>query len=428
MQGKCVGRLIEYEMSLGELSGVLWKLIREDTIVWGSPTQAEKDRKYELRKQIFQDSAVPWILSDLTAVLGFYDDLQDIVSFAVWNKRIFLPGAEALERGQDAWDVGRRVKNLPGRFRRCMQGQVASGRSGVAALTRCMCPLPRGEGKRHMKRMGPWDLFLLGPLATLLLRFFPPFAPVMWALLAGQVAGSLLGYGIKLGPIMGAAMELFYRGLAAVGLPFGREHNKWYQLKIARTLQNAEKGWGSARYADWEDRYLVMKGTQLALRDAEYIPAIVIPPQEYPTFDKMIDDPFGVFGMAAKLVGSLVPNLLAYTANDLIGPMISDIGRLFTGKKGEPEFWLNPALHAGLRVAHYHDCPSGDLCQRAIEDALAMEEWAEGEGIDIQTETRWWKLQEVFSQWLFTQGRSAEAPKRVPRPKTPWPVGLGGKE
>lgn len=402
-----MGRLIEHKYPIGKLTGRLWKLIKEDTIVWGEPTEEEKKALRLQRKKLFQDSAIPWIMNDLGSILGFYDDIQDIVSFATWNKRLVFPSAAKrqwdAEKGE--WDYDRDKRRMP--IGECMRGLKAEGRSGAAALALCMCPLGLKRRKRAMARVGAWDLALLGPLATMMLRMFPGTAPFMWALLAGQVSASLFGYGIKLGPMIGAAMELFFRGAGAVGLPFDRSHNKWYQLKTARAMQWIEKGYGTLDKVSAEDRLTVISGTYLMTRDADHLPEFVVKPKDYPTFDDLWDDPFGAFGNALTVAGSLVPNIAAYMANDFINPIAQSLLGLASGDEEDigPIRVINPHLHSALRVTHQFRCPGRDVCQEAIEDAIALEDWASGEGIGVHHERNWYKLNEIMVQWLHKRQR-----------------------
>ena len=393
-----MGRLLEHKFTFEEFKGELWKLIKEDTLVWGEPTEAERERLRERRAKIFADSAVPWIVSDVGALLGFMDDIQDILSFAVWNKKIISKKADDFEVFTDDLDdirFGRKVS----RFRKCMNQQAVKGRKGTAAMARCLCPTPRRRRKMAMQRLGPWDMLLMGPLATMLLRFFPPLAPVMYLLLAGQVSASLFGYGIKLGPIIGASVEIFWRGLGELGLPFDRSHNKWYQLKIARAMQRSVKGFGAAAVMSAEDRITMVSGMMLAYRDVERLPELILTRDQYPTFEQMWDDPFGAFGNAIRLAESLLPNTVSYLFNDLLPPLTENIIETATGKKPDVEYQINPHLHAAMRVSHYRNCPGQDLCPQAIEDALAMEEWARGEGLDVDQETNWHKMNDMFTAW-----------------------------
>jgi hypothetical protein len=410
------GRLIDLErrFSFGEATGRLWRLIKEDTIMWGEPSEEEKASLRAQRYALFKDSAIPWIVSDAGALTGFIDDIQDILAFGIWNKRLI---AKHLGKGGDVDGGFGRRKDDPdelGSFGRCMRNQSLKGRTGMAALSRCMCGRRGRQNKRRMKAMTPMDLSGLGPLLTLGLRLFPGTAPLMWALLAGQVAGSLFGYGIKLGPVIGFAMETFFRGADAVGLPFDRSHNKWFQLKIARGYQMLERGFGAARAMNWEDRLTMVAGTKIMLDNTRPLPAFIVDSKDYPTFDDLWDDPYGAVGNATVLLGSLAPNLAAYMVNDFIMPIIKGFSELGGGEDQPEAYQINPFLHPALRVAHKHQCPSWEICDQAIEDTLAMEEWAEGEGLDATSETNWYKLQEIYPRWLHTQSL-IEKGKRDPR-------------
>jgi hypothetical protein len=387
-----VGRLLEFDMGFGELAGELWHAIEEDTIVWGVPDEALKSRRRERRKRIFSDSAVPWILNDIGGLAQFYDDIQDIVSFARWNRK--LVGAKGL--------------------RACMKANALKGRTGVASLTGCMCPFSKASRKKMTKSIGPATWALLGPLTVMALRLFPATAPIMWAMLAGQVLATATGYGISFGPVVGAGLELFWRGLAEVGLPFGREHNKWYQLKQARALQKAPQGVAASRHLDWEDRLLAMVGLRLIARDGERLPQLVVDPKDYPKFEDIFEDPIGLFATLAGMFGSLVPNAAAYLANDFLGPIWEGLIEMATGKHDAIQASLGGNMAGALTLLEGGGCPGPEACAQVMEDALALAEFAKEDGMELDWKGAWGVLLDFFTNWFSGYGLSGlllEQPK-----------------
>lgn len=365
-----MSRLLEFEMSPGKLTGELFKAILEETLVWGDVPEDLKARRKARREAILRDSAVPWILSDLVAILQFYDDVQDIVAFSMWNKKLFSPKGLA----------------------ECMKRQALQGRRGYAALAACMCPLPRRHRKRMAKKLSVGQMALMGPLAYFLFRMFPGIAPIMYLLLAGQVSATLFGYGIALGPLLGASMELFFRGAAEVGLPFGPEHNKYWQLKRARALREAERGFGAARYLDWEDRLLAMLGIKFVLRDTEKLPEFVIPPGAYPDLGDVIRGDFGAIPTLVGLFAAMAPNVAAYMYNDFLPPMIEDLGHLASGNYTAWREDMNEDIKAALRILERGECLENGTCTERAMDEIALEQWGMDGIIDAVTPEEWAKL------------------------------------
>ncbi len=364
--------------------GLSWALdrdlfaeIAEGTFVWRDKTPAELAEGQERRKRLFRDSHVPWIVSDLGVLLQAYDDIQDVVAFARWNKRL-LVGSE---------------------LKKCIGRCVGAGqRSAVDCFMRCSCPFSAGGKRLAQDAVNGW-----GESGLLHQGFFDKLAgfkgPFMYALLAGQVSYSLFGVGIRLGPIMGAAMELAFRGLAAVGLPFGPEHNKYNQLKRARVLQQADRIFGSLSEMPPGERtraLIALREAYAGVRDLSSPPWT--PGQTgvisqgvndalsalgrgdvgyFTSKDGFIDDAFNVMKQAYEMGASLPGNLASYLGGDILGDTMQHLGAVAQGADWAPGDDLTKLQKAMFRFQHASQCPGGH-CPGVTEEGLYVQEWAEG--------------------------------------------------
>jgi hypothetical protein len=129
--------------------GKLWEEIRDGSVVWRDQTPGEAQR--ERRRELFRTSSVPWIVNDALALLQFYDDAQDLISFTRWNKRLLSPKG----------------------FGECMRRQASSGVVGAGAVARCLCPLGSGRGKRVTGGVGGGFNLRGGLLAGVLGALWP---------------------------------------------------------------------------------------------------------------------------------------------------------------------------------------------------------------------------------------------------------------
>lgn len=380
-----MGRLLEFRQSPpARLRGNLWRELLDGTIAWGEPSDEELAEAKRRRRQIMEDSAIPWIVNDIGGLLQFFEDAQDIIAFTRWNGRILNPK----------------------RIARCMRRQTQQGRSGKAALLRCLCISPKASRKRNMVGAMDRRMSAGGLAAAAALKLFPGSAPIMWLLLAGQVSYMATGYGLRLGPIVGTALELLARGFAELGLPFTPEHNKYQQLKRYRLLKRADKGVGALKYVGWEDRVSAIVALRLALRDIATPDERVIFPGQYPQLRDVLRDPFETFSSIANLSASLLPNTMAYLVNDFFDPIIEDLSRIIGGNGEEPAKSLTGEDKAALRLADRSTCPAGGNCISLVGDEIALEAWSKAGNLRNQE----FDPQDGFADaWL---GRALEDPGR----------------
>lgn len=344
--------------------GMLWDEISEGTLIWREPSAMEKAVARERRRIILEDSRVPWIVSDLGGILGFYDDVQDVVSFTRWNKKLLSK------------------KGLS----RCLRRQSLKGVTGAGAAWRCFCARKRRKAKRHYSGATKGFNFMLGIPMAIALRLFPQVAPIMWALLAGQVMYSIFGVGLRLGAVVGASLETTFRGLSEIGFPFGRDANKWHQLTRARVIRRAERGIGAMMQLPWEDRLTALMGLRMSMDWLRPIPEVVLGPEDYPDGLELFTDPFGTIQAMAKVAASMLPNAIAYVVNDLIDPMMRDTSLLVGGTGEQFDGQMPWEVKAALGQMHKKKCPKPIACDETTEESLRFIAWAKAAGLPTEGE------------------------------------------
>jgi hypothetical protein len=352
-----VGRLTEPRiLPAGEYVGRLFREILDGTLIFHPPTDAEKAAMRAERQEMLANSRTPWILNDLGGILQFYDDVQDVVAFARWNKAIFGPKAMA----------------------DCIGRQVNAGYKGGWAIMRCLCPGAREAGKRSVtKAFNIGDLQFGLPLAALL-AVLPASPALMYLLLAGQVSYSLFGVGVRLGAIVGASMELTLLGLEKLTGADLRRFNKYEQLKAARVLQYMPKGIAAGRFLRWDDRLAALVAEREAARQAAASGPWVIRPQDMPTASGLITDPFGTARAMFGLAASLVPNAAAFVVHDILNATTSDIGKAHGGSGETLLHVLSDRAQTLMKNVHAGRCPYPGGCEAAMEDANLFLAWYEG--------------------------------------------------
>lgn len=341
---------------------MLWEEIKDGTVIWRDPSPSEKAEAKQRRKILFEQSAVPWIVNDMGNLLGFYDDVQDVVSFTRWNKKLFSPKGMA----------------------NCMKRQSLRGTKGAAAAWACLCMAGRRRGKRRYAGAAKAFQWRLGFPLALGLRLFPAAAPIMWALLAGQVLYSITGVGIRLGAIVGASLEATFRTFEELGFPFGRDHNKANQIRRARMLRRAERGIGAMRYLPMEDRLTAMMGLRLGLDWIQPAPVIVLTPNDFPQAENLFRDPFGTIKSFASAAAAMLPNAAAYFMNDILDPITRDLSKLTGGNAEQPRGEPRPEAKAAMAMIEKRKCPRPGVCPGPQRDAVNFIAWMQSRGIPTE--------------------------------------------
>jgi hypothetical protein len=360
-----VGRLEPESLPLPEAANLLWQEIVDGTFVWHPPTAEQAAARKERRLKLWKDSHVPWIADDLGALTSWYDDIQDIYSFTRWN--LTLSAAKGLKS--------------------CLGGAALGTPGGSASMLSCFCPFGKGPGKRGASSAGGLSNLLYGVPLAVGLALLPEIPALMWGLLAGQVTAALFGVGLSLGPIVGASLELTFRGLSELGFPFGADHNKYHELTRARHIEHADRGIGASQYLPWDDRLDALLGTSFALRDVQPVPPVVLASKDYPSAAHVLTDPWGTVKACAKLYGSAVPNALAYVANDMINPAFNDLRRVVGVTPDPIPAEQRKSFVAGLYRTHRQQCMRDGFCFDAAKDFIHTTEWLLGRDLPTEAET-----------------------------------------
>ena len=355
-----MGRLESERLPWSRELGLLWEELRDGTLVFHAPTAEEKAAATARRRELFEKSNVPWILTDLGGLLGAYDDMQDVLAFTRWNGKI------SLHRDLVA----------------CTEYETRRGEVGITAALSCLCAAGR-ESKRLVPSQGAgWGTLLnaalFGAPFAALLAFLPGMPVVMWGLLAGQISLSLFGVGLRLGAIVGASQELTYRALPDIGFLWGVDHNKFNQLKRANLIAWGDKVVGSGTYLHAGDKLTGALALSMAYRDIHPAGEVVIQLKDYPKFSNLLKDPYGTVRAAANLAASLIPNAAAYAANDIFAPALDGLSKLQKGVVPPDLTTPAPAVRAAMKAIHKQKCPRNDACLTGVADYLRFLELLSG--------------------------------------------------
>jgi hypothetical protein len=332
-----------------------WKRIGEDLIhftPFDSLPQEERDAIRVRRRRNFQNSHVPWIVSDYTTLLTAYDDVDDLMKTKTLIQDYALtPAAKALKA------LGKKRKPFHDKN---LEGWDASCGAPVAPRERKLV-IPGFGGLNFLATLG------LGALGVL----FPSWRLASLLFQALQTTDSLFGVGIQLGPVLGFFMEAFFRGASNTNGPILTFDNKWEQLKAARVLRNGNKALAAAPHAHPDDAFTSLTGFYYG-SDADILPTLVIDQDDYPSVADVFENPWalGKEGFDfARLAASLPYNLGALAVNNLLGDALTGMSKMLGGGGDQGLGKLSPdnETAALMRLAELGICP-GNIC----EGQLAM--------------------------------------------------------
>lgn len=331
-----------------------WKRVTEDIIhftPFDSLPQDEQDAVRLRRRRNFQDSAVPWIVTDYTTLMTAYDDVDDLLKTKTLIKDYALtPAARAAARiakGRNPF----KSERLEG-WRDVCAPSVPPRQRKLA--------IPSFGGLNFLATLG------LGALGVL----FPQWRLAALALQALQTTDSLFGVGIQLGPILGYGMEALFRAGKAIGGPIFDFDNKYEQLKAARVMQNGNKLLAAAPHAHPDDAFTGLTGFYYS-SDADIVPTFVIDQDDYPSVSDVFENPWS-FGKeafdAGRLAASLPYNLGALAVNNLLGDALMGMSQMLGGSGyggGEPAVSEDNETRDIMRLAEMGICP-GPQCEAEL--------------------------------------------------------------
>jgi len=351
-----MGQLVEpVEVSTAEYYSLLWTEFKEGTIIWRDPTKTEQAERRERRAILMRDSHVPWIVSDVGSVLQFFDDVQDILALATWNKALVVdPLMLALMDKRTRFAAADAIADI-------YKQSCRAGRPGKRGASRLAGQL-FGRVPKAIARAG-----LLGTLRN----------GTMWGLLAGQVLRTATGVGVSLGAAWGAIIETAVRVTSGGTALFERGTNKWHQYTRARALKNAERGLAALPYLPREDSLTGIVGWGMALHDLSSPPEYFIDPKDYPTFEQIYRDPFGLMQNIGRVVGTFPSNAARYVMHDVLGRWDSDLAHAIKEEVAPRRHDHDPLMAIALRLADRKVCPDPGACRKQVKRFLKLQALAD---------------------------------------------------
>jgi len=337
-----------------------WKRFSEDVLHYqrfDSLPQEQQDAIRVRRRRNFQESDIPWIVTDATSLLTFLDDIDDLKKTGTFlNEFALTPAAKAAGKLLDG--------KSPFRDQRL---------TGWA--NDCDLKVPPRQRKQAIPGFGGLNLLAFLGLGALGLMF-PGWRFFSLALQAAQTMDNFFGIGLQLGPILGYFMETFFRGAADTGGPILQFENKWEQLKASRIIQRGNRGLAAAPHADPDDALTSLTGLYDA-SGSDILPRLVIAPEDYPSFNDLSLDPASwgkeSFDLA-RLAASLPYNLGAAAVNNLLGETLANWSEAVGGSLpgGAPDAKPDNETEVLMMLAELGICPAGQCEAELLVDAMLL--------------------------------------------------------
>lgn len=314
----------------------------------------EQQQAIRLRRQeAFENSYIPWIVTDAAALLMGLDDIDDTIKTGqLLNRYAIQPALKLAD-----------IAGLPGAWFKTPT--LRNWR------TQCRRKVPNRERKlRFINEAVPERLDV--PTKTGFGRLFPKWGFWSLAIQALQVTDGIFGVGLQLGPIIGRAMEVFFRTAAALGLPFSPSDNKYHQILRGRTNAQAPRLLAAQEALHPEDLFSVLHGLRIA-SSPDVIPPQIIHPNDYPDVFNMFTEPWQEIRNFAGLAASIPYNIVGGIVNNLIAPPLVSWSNNIEGTPldlyPDPQLdnfprWVMERLAKGL-------CPANQ-CDAELMQALAF--------------------------------------------------------
>jgi len=333
-----------------------WRRITEDVLHYTPFDSLPHEQQLAIirrRQKAFQESYIPWIVTDATSLLTGIDDIDDFLKSAQFLKEYAVtPLARAIGKGFPAtpYDANPILR---------------------AWRRNCDRRIPKRQRKLGFVNAIAPNRFPAGLLPALL-GLFPGWRFWALAMQFAQTTDGLFGVGLQLGPLIGGALELLFRGAAALGLPFGPEGNKYHQILGARATQHANQLLAAHQAMHPEDTLSVL-ATLDNIASRQLIPYDIIAPQDYPDAFQMFQHPWQQLENFAGLAFSIPYNIQAGLVNNLLGPVLQDWSLKIEGggvsQIPQPELdnfprWVLERIAKGI-------CPTAQ-CDAELLQALAF--------------------------------------------------------
>lgn len=337
-----------------------WQRFTEDVLHYrpiDSLPQEERDAIRIRRRRAYQESDVPWIITDFTSLMTAYDDVDDLLKTKTLLKDYALTPAARAAR-----------KLLKGR-RLDADEKITGWREG------CDVPAPPREKKLLVPGFGGLNLLAalgLGALGVL----FPQWRLLSLLLQAAQTTDALFGVGLQLGPILGYLMETTFRRIRDVNGPIFDFDSKYEQLKAARVIRNSNRALAAANHAKGDDAFTSLTGLYYA-SDRDVLPRLVIDQEDYPSVSEVFEHPWQIGKEAfdaARLAASLPYNLGAAAVNGLLGDALAAWSAATggPGAAGMPGFTPDNETRGLMQLTEDGICPSGQCEGEALQQAAVL--------------------------------------------------------
>jgi hypothetical protein len=358
-----------------------WKRVTQDLIHFtpiDSLPQEEQDAIRYRRRKNFQDSAVPWIVSDYTGLMTAYDDVDDLLK------------TKTLIQDYGLTPAARAAKKLLGKRKPSPDERLDGWRDT------CDTPAPPREKKLQIPSYGGLN-FLAALGLDALAVLFPSWRLAALLFQALQTTDSFFGVGMQLGPVLGFAAEAAFRGLAYVGGPIVEFQNKYEQLKAARVVGSSNQALAAAPHAHPDDALTLLTGLHYAT-GSDVLPLLVIDTKDYPSLANVFDLPWSpspdesilhhvgvtipedILGNAAtqgfnaaRLAASLPYNLGAALTNSILSGTLADFSRATggPGANGLPALAADNETRAIMKLTEEGICPANQ-CDAELTTDLNM--------------------------------------------------------
>jgi hypothetical protein len=334
-----------------------WKHFQEDTIhftPFDSLPKEDRDTIRARRLRAFQESRIPWLVSDYSEYAQALDDIDDMAKTATFIKEYAVTP----------------LVQLPSAIRTLASDTFEDAvRDMREACTVVHGPRQRKLAFLNKRHPGTGSSLLLPALALL----FPAWKFVALGLQALQTLDNFFGVGIQLGPIIAAAEEAFFRGLSKIGLPFGPENNKYHQLLAAGVTRRSARIAAIHRALHPED-VLTMLSAQHAASNHLYMPYLVIDPDHYPKATELFHDPATQLRNYKNLALSLPYNLAAVVTNNAIAPMFLNWSSAVNAQPpaAQPQYVPNSLERRIMATLNSGFCP-GTHCNASVYQHFGIE-------------------------------------------------------
>lgn len=337
-----------------------WQRITEDIIHFtpiDSLPEAQRDAIRRRRQIAYQESDVPWIVTDYTSLMTAYDDVDDLLKTKQLATEYLLPAAAKAARALKSGKLPFKDERLNG------------------WRDACDARVPPRERKLVFRGFGGWNALAalgLGALGLL----FPGWRLAALGLQALQTTDSLFGVGLQLGPILGFLAEAAFRGAEAVGGPIFDFTNKYDQLKAARVAAAGNRALAAAPHAHPDDALTSLTGFHHA-STADLLPYFVIDQDDYPSVADALTNPWSVGKEAfdaGRLAASLPYNLGAAFTNELLGDALAGWSRALggPGEAALPKTTPNNQTEWLMQLTEKGICPTGQCEGELAQNALIL--------------------------------------------------------